>query len=148
MTGYIAWHISQWKEELKKFVPISWGSHKLSQQERSMSQTESEMFAIVYAITQESLLLSFSKIIVHTDCRSLTFMLRFSKICSKINRWQLLLSSYDINICFESSKSIGIMLADILTRRNGTRQKITRRPKPHEIEELPIIKLKEKSIQD
>ena len=144
---YIAWHISQWKEELKKFVPISWGSHKLSQQERSMSQTESEMFAIVYAITQESLLLSFSKIIVHTDCRSLTFMLRFSKICSKINRWQLLLSSYDINICFESSKSIGIMLADILTRRNGTRQKITRRPKPHEIEELPIIKLKEKSIQ-
>ena len=144
---YIAWHISQWRDEVKKFVPISWGSHKLSQQEKSMSQTETEMFAIVYAITQESLLLSFSKIIIHTDCRSLTFMMRFSKICTKINRWQLLLSSYDINICFESSKSIGIMLADMLTRRDGLRHRVTRRPKLHEIEELPAIKLPEKSIQ-
>ena len=142
---YIAWHISQWKEELQKFVPISWGSHKLSQQERSMSQAEAEMYAIIYSITQESLLLSFSKIIIHTDCKGITFLLRFSKICTKINRWQLLMNSYDIEICFEKSKSIGIILADMLTRRNGQRDKITRRPKEHEIEELPKIELQEKS---
>ena len=110
-----------------------------------MSQAEAEMYAIIYSITQESLLLSFSKIIIHTDCKGITFLLRFSKICTKINRWQLLMNSYDIEICFEKSQSIGIILADMLTRRNGQRDKITRRPKEHEIEELPKIELQEKS---
>ena len=105
------------------------------------------MFAIIYALTQESLLLSFSKIILHTDCKSLTFLFRFNKVCSKLNRWQLILNSYDIEICFEPSQSIGIMVADLLTRRGGPRQKVTRRPKKEEIEELPTITLPTKSIK-
>ena len=47
---YIGWHVSQWKESLQKFVPISFGSHKLSQAEKSMSQCETELFAIIYAL--------------------------------------------------------------------------------------------------
>ena len=144
---FISWHISQWSNTLKKFVPISFGSHKLAQAERSYSQCEVEMFAIIYALTQESLLLSFSKIILHTDCKSLTFLFRFNKVCSKLNRWQLILNSYDIEICFEPSQSIGIMVADLLTRRGGPRQKVTRRPKKEEIEELPTITLPTKSIK-
>ena len=140
---YLGYHISQWNEIKNKFVPIAWGSHKFNKHEQSMSQPEAELYAIIYAVIQESLLLGFSKIIVHTDCRSLTYLFRFAKICSKLNRWQLILNSFDLEIYFESSESIGIMMADMLSRRPGKR--ITnRRPKIQEIEELPRMDLRYK----
>ena len=140
---YIGYHISQFKHSLRKYVPVAWGSHKLNKHEQSMSQPEAELFAIVHAITQESLLLGFSKVIIHTDCKGLCYLFRFSKICSKLTRWQLILSSYDIEIYFEPSESIGILWADMLSRRPGKR--ITnRRPKVEEIEQLPRIDLGQK----
>ena len=141
---YSGYHISQYKQAIQKFVPIAWGSHKFSKNEQSMSQPEAELFAIIHAVTQESLLLGFSKVIVHTDCKSLTYLFRFSKICSKLTRWQLILSSYDLDIYFEPSDSIGIKLSDMLSRRPGKR--ITnRKPKIQEIEQLPNVKLTQKS---
>ena len=142
MGQYLGYHISQYKPSLQKFVPIAWGSHKFSKAERSMSQPECELFAIVYAIMQESLLLAFSRIIVHTDCRSLTFLFRFSKICSKLTRWQIILSSYDLEIKFEPSDSIGIVISDILSRRPGKRM-VNRRPKMDEIDQLPKMDFSE-----
>ena len=144
MSQYLGYHISQYNENLKKFVPVAWGSHKFNKNEQSMSQPEAELFAIVYAVINESLLLGFSKIICHTDCRSLTYLFRFSKICSKLNRWQLLLNSFNIDIYFEPSTSIGIIMADMLSRRPEQRP-TNRRPKLHEIEELPKIKWKQKT---
>ena len=135
---YIGWHIDQYKESIKKYVPVAWGSHKLNKNEQSMSQAEAELFAIVHSITQESLLLGFSKVIVHTDCKSLTYLFRFAKICSKLTRWQLILSSYDLEIYFEPSDSLGIIISDMLSRRPEKR--ITnRRPKQEEIEMLPKV---------
>ena len=141
---YLGYHISQWNESKNKFVPIAWGSHKFNQNEQSMSQPEAELYAIVFAVIQESLLLGFSKIIVHTDCKSLTYLFRFAKICSKLNRWQLILNSFDLEIYFESSESIGIIMADMLSRRPGKRV-TNRRPKIQEIEELPKIDLRHKN---
>ena len=109
-----------------------------------MSQPEAELYAIVFAVIQESLLLGFSKIIVHTDCKSLTYLFRFAKICSKLNRWQLIFNSFDLEIYFESSESIGIIMADMLSRRPGKRV-TNRRPKIQEIEELPKIDLRHKN---
>ena len=135
---YIGWHIDQYKDSIKKYVPVAWGSHKLNKNEQSMSQAEAELFAIVHSITQESLLLGFSKVIVHTDCKSLTYLFRFAKICSKLTRWQLILSSYDLEIYFEPSDSLGIIISDMLSRRPEKR--ITnRRPKQEEIEILPKV---------
>ena len=136
MGQFLGYHVSQWHEKFKKYVPICYGSHKFSPSERTMSQPEAELYAIIYALTQESLLLSFSKIICHTDCKSLTYLFRFSRINSKLMRWQLILSSYDIDIYFEKSDSIGIILSDMLSRRPGDRM-INRRPKQAEIENLP-----------
>ena len=138
MGQYLGYHISQYKPSLKKYVPISWGSHKFNSNEQTMSQPESELFAIVYAVMQESLLLCFSKIIVHTDCKSLTYLFRFSKICSKLTRWQIILASYDLEIYFEPSESIGIVLSDILSRRPGKRM-MNRTPKIEEIAQLPTV---------
>ena len=141
---YLGYHISQWNESKNKFVPIAWGSHKFNKHEQSMSQPEAELYAIVYAVIQESLLLGFSKIIAHTDCKSLTYLFRFAKICSKLNRWQLILNSFDLEIYFESSESVGIIMADMLSRRPGKRV-TNRRPKIQEIEQLPKIDLKHKN---
>ena len=143
MSQFLGYHISQYNEKLGKYTPIAWGSHKFNKNEQAMSQPEAELFAIVFAITQESLLLGFSKIIVHTDCKSLTYLFRFAKICSKLTRWQLILSSFDLEIYFESSDSIGIIISDMLSRRPGKR--ITnRRPKIEEIDQLPKIDLSHK----
>ena len=138
MGQYLGYHISQYKPSLRKFVPVCWGSHKFNKNEKAMSQPECELFAIVYAVMQESLLLAFSRIIVHTDCRSLTFLFRFSRVCSKLTRWQIILSSYDLEIYFEPSDSIGIVISDMLSRRPGKRM-VNRRPKLDEIEQLPTM---------
>ena len=138
MGQYLGYHISQYKPSLKKYVPVAWGSHKFNKNEQAMSQPECELFAIVYAVMQESLLLSFSKVIVHTDCKSLTYLFRFSRICSKLARWQIILASYDLEIYFEPSESIGIVLSDLLSRRPEKRM-TNRRPKLEEIDQLPKV---------
>ena len=142
MGQYLGYHISQYKPSLKKFVPIAWGSHKFSASEKSMSQPEAELFAIVHALIQESLLLGFSRVVVHTDCKSLTYLFRFAKICSKLTRWQLILASYDLEVYFEPSTSVGIQISDLLSRRPEKRM-TNRKPKPSEIEELPNIPFQE-----
>ena len=142
---YLGYHISQFKPSLKKFVPIAYGSHKFSASERIMSQAEAELFAIIYALIQESLLLGFSKVIIHTDCKSLTYLFRFVKICSKLSRWQLILASYDLQIYFEPSTSIGIQISDLLSRRPEKRM-INRRPKQEEIDDLPNIQFQPGTI--
>ena len=139
-VGYV---VTQFREEMKKFVPICFGSHKLSTQELSMAQTECELFAIIHALQSESLLLAFSKVIIHTDCKSLTYLLRFARICNKLARWQIILNSYDIEIYYEKPTSLGISLADQLSRSTGKRV-INRRPKMEEIDALPSIEFKNK----
>ena len=142
---YAGFHISQFKPSAGSgtYVPVAWGSHKFNKNEQSMSQPEAELFAIIHALITESLLLGFSKVIVHTDCKSLTYLFRFSKICSKLTRWQLLLASYDLEIYFEPSESIGIKVSDMLSRRPGKKTG-NRKPKPEEIEQLPNINLEHK----
>ena len=104
------------------------------------------MYAIVYSLQQEAYLLGFSKTIVHSDCKSLTFLFKFSKFCSKLNRWQLILNSFDIEIFFEPSDSIGMIIVDILSRRPGMKKVPNRRPKQHEVDELPELQLTEPKL--
>ena len=52
------------------------------------------------------------------------------------------MNSFDIEVFFEKADSIGIILVDMLSRRPGMRRIVNRRPKKHEIENLPEIKLK------
>ena len=52
------------------------------------------------------------------------------------------MNSFDIEVFFEKADSIGIILVDMLSRRPGMRRIVNRRPKKHDIENLPEIKLK------
>ena len=142
MSRYLGYVITQYRPNLGKYVPLTFGSHKFNKHEQSMSQPECELYAIIYALMNESLLLAFSKVVIHTDCRSLTYLFRFSKICSKLNRWQLILASFNTEIMFEPSTSLGIQIADQLSRRPGYNP-INRRPKIEEIEQLPQIHMEE-----
>ena len=139
---FISYCVQQYHEKFKKFVPVTFNSHILTINECAYSQPEVELLACIYALKQESYLLGFSKTIWHTDCKSLTFLFKFSKYCSKLNRWQIIMNSFDIEVFFEKADSIGIILVDMLSRRPGMRRIVNRRPKKHEIENLPEIKLK------
>ena len=143
---FLSYCVQQKHEKFNKYLPIAWGSHKFSNHECSFSQPESEMYAIVYSLQQEAYLLGFSKTIVHSDCKALTFLFKFSKFCSKLNRWQLILNSFDIEIFFEPSDSIGMIIVDILSRRPGMKKVANRRPKKHEVDELPDLQLTEPKL--
>ena len=78
------------------------------------------------------------------------YMLGFSRpmhlFCSKLNRWQLILNFFDIEIIFEPSDSIGMRIVDILSRRPGMKKVANRRPKKHEIDNLPDLRLTEPKL--
>ena len=134
----ISYHICQLDSIRKRWLPLAWGSHKLSDAQKNFSQPEAELLAIVWAINSQAYFLAWSKIICHTDCRSLTFLLKFAETCAKINRWQLLLNSFNIHFFWEPNSTGGIKIADVMSRQ-PVKKKINSRPKQEEIDDLPVV---------
>ena len=138
-------HICQYDEHHKRWLPLAWGSHKYGPNERNWSQVEGELFSIIYAVTTQPFLLGWSKVIVHTDCNGICFLQRFSETSAKLSRWNLLLSQYDLHFKWEPSSTGGIKIADLFTRKFGVKTK-NKRPKLSEIEQLPQIFLPNEPI--
>ena len=138
--GSIAYHIMQYHDKLKIYVPICWGSHKLSKCDKNLSQCETELLAIIYALLNQTYLLGFIKLIVHTDCRSLTYLLKFSQIFSKLSRWQIILDFYNLHFHFESSTNGCILMADLLSRKKVLKI-MNKRPSKDQILHLKYLDL-------
>ena len=91
-----AYSLFQFSERYKSFVQIKFNSHKLSSAELNLSQIEVEALALMFVLSKEEQILAFNNGVLHTDARSLTYIMHFSNATSKIARWNLILRSYDI----------------------------------------------------
>ena len=72
----------------------------------------------MFVLSREEQILSFNNGVLHTDARSLTYIMHFSNATSKIARWNLILRSYDISVVFTPNTDALISLVDLLTRHN------------------------------
>ena len=116
--SHIAYSLFQFSEKYKCFVPIKYNSHKLTSSELHLSQIEVEALSLMFVLSKEEQILAFNNGILHTDARSLTYIMHFSNATSKIARWNLLLRSYDILVVFTPNTNALISFVDLMTRNN------------------------------
>ena len=82
--SHIAYSLFQFSEKYKSFVPIKYNSHKLTSAEMHLSQIEVEALALMFVLSKEEQILAFNNGILHTDARSLTYLMHFSNAMSKV----------------------------------------------------------------
>ena len=116
--SHIAYSLFQFSKKYDKFVPIKYNSHKLTNAEMHLSQIEVEALALMFVLSKEESVLAFNNGVLHTDARSLTYIMHFSNITSKIARWNLILRSFDISVIFTPNKDALISFVDLMTRGN------------------------------
>jgi hypothetical protein len=88
--------------------PIAFASRTLNNAERNYSQIEKEGLSIVWSIKKFHIYLYGRKFILFTDHKPLTFIFNPSKgisgtMSSRLQRWALLLASFDYDIEYRSS---------------------------------------------
>ena len=115
---FVAYSLWQKDGTDERLIPIKHNSHKLSDTEKNLSQFEAEGLAIVFCLGKEEALLSFGNLILHTDCRGLTFISKFANASSKISRWDLLIRSFNMTVHFLSNKDGLIRVTDLFTRNS------------------------------
>ena len=90
--------------------PISYASRTLTTSERNYAQLEKEAFSLVYGVQKFHAYLYGRPFILLTDHKPLTTILAPSKsvpplAAARLQRWALLLSSYDYRIVFRPTKA-------------------------------------------
>ena len=120
-------HLAQWDNNKKCYLPIAWKSHLFGPSERNLSQIHAELFSIIHGLTSHPFLCSFSTIIVHNDCRSLSYLLKYKDNSAKLERFLIILQSYNLYFLWEPSNSPNIKLVDFFSRVYGT--KMNEKPK-------------------
>ena len=83
-----------------------------------LSQIEVEALALMFVLAKEENILAFNNGVLHTDARSLTYIMHFANATSKIARWNLILRSFDISVVFTPNKNALISFVDLMTRSN------------------------------
>ncbi len=78
--------------------PIAFSSTKLSDTQTRWSTLEKEAYAVVFSFKQFDHIIFGSHVDVYTDHDPLQYMIDNSPKCSKLTRWALFLSRYDITI--------------------------------------------------
>ena len=127
--SHIAYALYQFSENLNTYIPIKYNSHKLTDNEQTLSQFEVESLALMFCLLKEESILSFGNAKIHTDARSLCFITKYATATSKISRWDLLLKSYDVMVVFRPNTNALIKMSDLMTRgvtKSKFRNKITR----------------------
>lgn len=99
--------------------PICFASRTLNKAERAYSQLEKEALGIIFGIKRFHLFLYGRHFMIHTDHKPLETILHPNKhiptlAAARIQRWALLLSSYNYSISYKNGKDIGH--ADALSR--------------------------------
>ena len=116
--SHVAYSLFQFSTKHDTMLPIRYNSHKLNDSESHLSQIEVEALALMFCLAKEEQILSFNNGVLHTDARSLTYIMRFSNATSKIARWNLILRSYDISVVFTPNTHALISFTDLMTRGN------------------------------
>jgi hypothetical protein len=94
--------------------PIAFASAKLSQVQSRWSTIERESFGIIFSLRKFDYLIYGKKIVLYTDHNPLTFLTASVPHSSKLMRWALALSRYDITIAHIQGKLNQI--SDFLSR--------------------------------
>jgi hypothetical protein len=84
--------------------PIAFASAKLSQVQSRWSTIERESFGIIFSLRKFDYLIYGKKIVLYTDHNPLTFLTASAPHSSKLMRWALALSRYDITISYIKGK--------------------------------------------
>ena len=94
--------------------PLSFFSRKLNSAERNYSTTQREALAVIYGLQVNRPLILGYPIEIHTDHRSLVWLLQAVNPSGRIARWQTLLSEYDFTVSYLPGKEN--VVADFLYR--------------------------------
>ncbi|CAN1293896.1 Retrovirus-related Pol polyprotein from transposon 17.6 [Linum perenne] len=101
----------------KRFRPIFYASKTLNEAQRNYTTTEKEMLAIVYALDKFRPYLVLSHVVVFTDHAAIRYLMNKPDAKSRLIRWVLLLSEFDIEI--KDKKGSENVAADHLSRLEG-----------------------------
>ena len=99
--------------------PVYFASKKLSAAELKYSQLDKEALALVYAVSKFKYFLLGRKFVIRTDHKPLLGLFGRTKLVpvnanARIQRWALLLSQFDYDLCFKAGKDN--VVADALSR--------------------------------
>ena len=136
MGDSVAYSIYQKSSVLNQLVPIKYNSHCLTPAEKNYSQIECEALAILFCLTSEADLIQFTHIFLNSDCRGLVFLSRFKSSCSKLNRWDIYIRSFNITILFKPATDPHIRIVDLLTRKDQKNKPFNKRPTTEQIDDL------------
>ena len=99
--------------------PVYFASKKLSAAELKYSQLDKEALALVYAVSKFKYFLLGRKFVIRTDHKPLLGLFGRTKLVpvnanARVQRWALLLSQFDYDLCFKAGKDN--VVADALSR--------------------------------
>lgn len=118
-TGYVVAHVKYLADDNcitinTKYVPILFGSRKLSQAERNMSATERELLGLVYALQKNRHLLIGKQVHVFMDHRALLYLHNLQHRNQRLTTWSMEVASFQIQIHHRPGKKM--LDADPLSR--------------------------------
>ena len=138
-TSHIAYTMYQ-IDQNGSFVPIKFNSHRLSITEARLSQYETELLGLVFALIKEEPFLAYNNGTLHTDAKSLCFLAKFANSTSKLYRWSIFLHSYDITVSFLPNHDARIKFSDLLTRQ-GNNFKFSNKISENQLKDFSPINL-------
>ena len=119
--------LGQKDEDSDLYLPVAWHTKKLSTTETGYSQVEKEALAIVSMFKTHCHILTYGYTIIHSDCKSLTFLKAFSGVNRKLARWMTFIDSFPHALQWESSKEKLMMLVDMMSRQT-IEESLNKRP--------------------
>ncbi|UYV84812.1 K02A2.6-like, partial [Cordylochernes scorpioides] len=113
-TGAVLFQRDITEKKNRQLRVISYYSYTFTRAEQNYSVTEKECLAVLKAVKHFRAYLECKPFTVHTDHRALTQLLSCGNLRDRLARWQLFLSSFEMNINHRSGKEL--QDADALSR--------------------------------
>ena len=129
----------QYSKVHKSLVITSCYSHKLSLAERSFSQYQTELYAIVLYVTKNYHKIQYNRTFLFSDCSALSFLIKFKAENACLLRWWTLINSVNIQVIFCPATNPLLHLSDLLSRSNNALKLMNRRLTEADIKNFPIL---------
>ena len=129
----------QYSKQHQSLVITSCYSHKLTLSERSFSQYQTELYAIVLYVTKHYHRIQYNRTFLFSDCSALSFLIKFKAENACLLRWWTLISSVDIQVIFCPATNPLLHLSDLLSRSNNALKLMNRRLTEADIQHFPIL---------
>ncbi|UYV67118.1 hypothetical protein LAZ67_4003958, partial [Cordylochernes scorpioides] len=105
-TGAVLYQRDITEKKNRQLRVISYYSYTFTRAEQNYSVTEKECLAVLKAVKHYRAYLECKPFTVHTDHRALTQLLSCGNLRDRLARWQLFLSSFEMNINHRSGKEL------------------------------------------